>query len=92
MPAEIVKDDDVGQVTQLNRLYFIATRWKWALDHLKRGDIGKKRMMEASDEYPKAPNFGSYSKREASAYLPSCTSTRSRKSRRSCPPRQTKVS
>lgn len=69
MPAEIVKDDDVGQVTQLNRLYFIATRWKWALDDLKRGDIGKKRMMEASDEYPKAPNFGSYSKREASAYL-----------------------
>ena len=69
MPAEIVKDDDVDAVTPLNRLYYVATQWRKTLDNLKRGDIGKQRMMAESDRYHRAPNFGSYDRRMAYAHL-----------------------
>jgi hypothetical protein len=68
-PAEVVKDDDVDEVTKLNRLYFVATQWRRALDELKAGDMGRKRMMDASDGYRRAPNFGSYNRREAYQHL-----------------------
>jgi hypothetical protein len=69
MPAELVKDDDVDKVTRLNRLYYIATQWRKALDEVAAGDMGRARMMAVSDSYRRAPDFGGYNRKEAYDYF-----------------------